>query len=150
MEIVEYSDKYKDDFIRLNKNWIEENFGALEEEDYHTFSNVSESIENGAMIYCAVENDAVLAVCMTVCEGDGTWEISKFATDPKQRGKGAGSLVFKACMDYAKNKDAKKIIIISNTKLPAALHIYKKFGFTEFEIKNCPYKRGDIFFEYNF
>jgi len=98
MEIIEYDAKYKDDFIRFNKDWIIDNFGFLEKEDIETFDTIDEELANGAMIYFAVENEAALAACMTKPMGNGTWEICKLCSDKNLPHKGGGTAVFCAAM----------------------------------------------------
>ena len=49
MEIVKYKPEYKNDFIRLSKNWITKYF-ALESDDFEVFENIDKLIKNGAMI----------------------------------------------------------------------------------------------------
>ena len=90
-----------------------------------------------------------MACCMIRPVGSGEWEILKFAAKGMYTGTGAGSACFKACIDYAKSKNAKKIIIVSNKKLSQALHIYRKFGFVEVPVDKTkfPFERGDIAFE---
>ena len=63
MEIVKYKPEYKNDFIRLSKNWITKYF-ALESDDFEVFENIDKLIKNGAMIYFAIENGVVYATCM--------------------------------------------------------------------------------------
>lgn len=148
MEIIEYQPKYKDDFVRLNKAWIEKYF-KMEQEDYEVLNNVDGLIAKGAMVFFAVENDIVLSTGMSMPLNDSNWEICKLAADENYQGKGAGSAVFKACMEYAVKQGAKKLIIVSNTILEPALHIYKKFGFKEIPMdKTHNYERGDIQLEY--
>lgn len=148
MIITEYQPKFKNDFIRLNTAWIEKYF-SMEQEDYEVLDNIERQLENGAMIFFAVEKDIVLAAGMTVPVGDAKWEICKLAADEKYQGSGAGSAVFKACMDYAVSHGAEKLVVVSNSILKPALHIYEKFGFREIPVdKTHSYQRGDIQFEY--
>lgn len=59
-----------------------DNFGFLEQEDKDTFFHIEESLEKGAMIYFAVENDIVLAACMAKpSDGRGTWELCKLSSN---------------------------------------------------------------------
>lgn len=148
MEIIEYQPKYKKDFVRLNKAWIEKYF-KMEREDYDVLNNVDELIAKGAMAFFAVENDIVLSTGMSMPLNNRDWEICKLAADENYCGHGAGSAVFQACMEYAVKQGAKKLIIVSNTILKSALHIYQKFGFKEIPMdKTHNYERGDIQFEY--
>ena len=148
MEVINYHPKYKQNFIDLNTAWIKDNFGLLEKEDIETFQNIEKEIANGAMIFFALQDDLVLATCMTKQISDDVWEICKLAADGRYKGQGAGSSVFRKCMDYAIANNAKKLFILSNSKLKPALHIYQKYGFQEITLDDYEYIRGDIAFEY--
>lgn len=150
MKIIEYSEKYREDFVRFNMDWIMDYFGFLEEEDYRTFDHIEKTLEEGAMIYFAVENGTALATCMAKpLDGAGTWELCKLASNKHVPHRGAGSAVFEAAMKWAIVHGANKLFILSNRKLKAALHIYEKNGFQEVKLEDYEYVRGDIAFEYN-
>lgn len=149
MKIVPYNPKYKRDFIEMNKAWIEDMF-ALEDEDIREMANIEASIENGGQIYFSLDDDEnVMACCMIAPREDGDWEIMKFAARGMYTGTGAGSACLKACIDYAKEMQLQKIIIVSNRKCKQAVHLYRKFGFTEVPVdkEKFPYERADIAFE---
>lgn len=149
MEIIEYQEKYKEDFIQFNTDWIEDYFGHLEEEDVDTFHHIEENLQKGAMIYFALEKGNVLATCMAKpLENDKTWELCKLASNKHLPHKGAGSAVFEAAMNWAISHGAKKLFLLSNSKLKAGIHIYKKYGFHQVKLQNYEYARGDIAFEY--
>lgn len=48
-----------------------------------------------------------------------------------------------------KNIKQKKLLIVSNTILKAAIHLYKKVGFKEVPINNMEYERVNIQLELN-
>lgn len=50
-------------------------------------------------------------------------------------------------MEWAIHHGAGRLIILSNSKLKTALHIYKKYGFHEIKLEDYEYIRGDIAFE---
>ena len=147
MEIIEYDAKYKDDFIRFNKDWILNNFGVLEKEDIETFDTIDEELAEGGMIYFAVEGSVVLAACMTKPMENDTWEICKLCSNKTRPHKGCGTAVFCAATQWAVDHGAKRLFILSNSKLKAAVHIYEKCGFKEIKLDNYEYVRGDIAFE---
>jgi ribosomal protein S18 acetylase RimI-like enzyme len=149
MQVIEYDEKYRQDFIDFNTAWIVDNFGALEEHDRETFRNIEKLLEQGSMIFLAVEDGTALAVCMASPMEKDTWEICKLASNKNKPHKGCGSAVFQAAADYAIEKGAKKLFLISNSKLKPALHIYEKYGFHEVKLDNYEYARGDIAFERN-
>lgn len=149
MQVTAYQEKYKQDFIALNTQWVER-FFKMEQSDRDILEHVDELLAKGSMIYVAVEDEQVLAVCMVMPLENDNWEICKLAARAQYTGSGAGSAVFQACMDYAKAHKAKRIILISNRKLKPALHIYEKFGFKEIPLDHEleEYERADIQFEY--
>ena len=148
MKVIEYTEKYKQAFIDFNTEWIIEYFGFLEEEDIHTFETVDDRLANGAMIYVAVEDPVPLAVCMAAPLENTVWEICKLGSNKAVPHKGAGSAVVRAAMDWAISHGAEKLFLITNRKLEAAIHIYKKLGFKEVKLDDYGYMRGDIAFEY--
>lgn len=149
MKIVQYQEKYRDYFIQFNTDWIQDNFGYLEKEDLEVFNHIDEHLKNGAMIYFALDNENVLATCMAKpLDNDGIWEICKLGSNKHLPHNGAGSAVFEASMNWAIENGAKRLFILSNRKLKAALHIYEKYGFNEIKLKDYEYDRGDIAFEY--
>lgn len=147
MKIIEYDSKYKEDFIQFNKDWIIDNFGFLEDEDIKTFEKMDEELANGAMIYFAIEDGSALACCMAKPMENGTWEICKLASNKNRDHKGCGSAVFEAAVQWAIDHGAKRLFILSNSKLKAAIHIYEKFGFHQLKLDDYEYVRGDIAFE---
>lgn len=148
MNIVEYEERYRQNFVDFNTAWIVDNFGFLEEADIASFEHIENSIMKGAMIYFAVEGEDVLATCMAKPMENGTWEICKLGSNKLVPHKGAGSAVFQTAMDWAVEHGAKRLFIISNSRLKPALHIYEKFGFREIKLEDYGYVRGDIAFEY--
>jgi GNAT superfamily N-acetyltransferase len=148
MELVKFEEKYRQAFIDFNTDWIVSNFGGLEEHDLEMFDKIDEELQNGSMIFFAVENGIPLACCMSMPMQDGTWEICKLGSNKNVQHKGAGSMVFSAAMDWALEKGARRLFIISNSKLKPAIHIYEKYGFREIKLDDYEYVRGDIAFEY--
>lgn len=147
MQVIKYNSKYKKQFIEFNKEWILKYFGKMEKDDFDTFNNIDEIISDGGMIFFAVDGDDVLSTCMVKPMQNGSWEICKLAANTKIPRKGAGTAVFEESVKWAKDHGAKKIEMLSNTKLAAAIHIYKKHGFKEVPIFDNDYERVDIAFE---
>lgn len=148
MQIVKFEEKYRNDFIKFNADWILDYFGRLEDHDLETFEDIDEEIESGAMIFFAIDDDVTLATCMAKPMKGDTWEICKLGSNKAVNHKGAGSAVFDAAMQWALNCGAKRLFILSNSKLKPAIHIYEKFGFKEIKLDDYEYARGDIAFEY--
>lgn len=147
MKVVPYDSKYKDIFVAMNKKWIEDMF-VLEDEDIAILNSVEDLIAKGGEIFFTLDDDDnVLACCMLEPRPDGDWELAKFASTGVV--KGAGTACFSACIDCAKAKGIDKLLIVSNRKCLAGIHIYRKFGFVEIPVdkEKFPFERGDIAFE---
>lgn len=152
MKIVPYQERYKEDFIEMNKQWISNMF-VIEEEDLSVLNNIEAAIEAGGQIFFAIDEDEnVLACCMIAPLPNGEWEIEKFCAKGMYTGTGAGSACLKACIDYAKEKHVEKVVIVTNTKCEQAIHLYRKFGFIEVPVdkEEFPFERANIAFEQTF
>lgn len=150
MKIVPYDPKYKECFIEMNQAWIMEMF-TLEAEDIAVLEGIDSAVENGAQIFFALggEVEEVLACCMIAPKGNDVWEIEKFCARGMYTGTGAGSACLQACIEYAKERKAQRIVIVSNQRCTHAVRLYRKHGFAEVPVdrETCPFERADIAFE---
>ncbi|HFU4489637.1 TPA: GNAT family N-acetyltransferase [Streptococcus suis] len=152
MNIETYKPEYKEAFIAMNLAWIEEIF-QVEDEDRMVLGSIEERLANGGEIFFAINDEGeIMASCMVAPLPSGEWEIEKFAAKKEFAGQGAGKACLQACMDFIKEKQIQKVIIVSNRKCVSAIHLYRKFGFIEIPVdKNkFPYERADIAFEQYF
>ena len=152
MNIETYKPEYKEAFIAMNLAWIEEMF-QVEDEDRMVLGSIEERLANGGEIFFAINDEGeIMASCMVAPLPSGEWEIEKFAAKKEFAGQGAGKACLQACMDFIKEKQIQKVIIVSNRKCVSAIHLYRKLGFIEIPVdKNkFPYERADIAFEQYF
>ncbi|MDI9310817.1 MAG: GNAT family N-acetyltransferase [Limnohabitans sp.] len=149
VKIVPYQSQYKDDFIRLNKAWLEEYF-YIEPHDMETFNTIEEDIiaNDGEIFFCLV-NDEVAGTVAMIKTNDALYELAKMAVDKKFQGMKLSNLLMEACIDFAKNKKAKKIFLVSNRILKPALNLYTKYNFIETPMDETDYARADIQMELN-
>ena len=152
MRVVPYEEKYKEEFIEMNKHWISEMF-VIEQEDLDVLNNIESALQKGAQIFFAIDDvENLLACCMIAPLPNGEWEIEKFCAKGMYTGTGAGTACLKACIDYAKKKHVGTIVIVTNTKCTHAVRLYRKFGFTEVPVdkEKFPFERANIAFEQKF
>lgn len=148
-KIVPYSVQYKDDFVRLNRAWIEKYF-KIEAVDTALFTDPQKAvIDMGGFIFCALADGKVEGVCalQKLATPEYGFELSKLAVDPSYRGRGIGEKLCQAAIEKAKSISPKKILIESNTKLVPAITLYKKLGFKEVPAQNVNFERVDIVLE---
>lgn len=143
--MTNYNEKYLLAFVELNREWITTHF-VLEPMDLVQLENPQEAILNlGGEIFFVLEEGAAVGTCAMVPHGPDCYELAKMAVSPKMRGKGYGDQLMKAAINWAKEKKAKRIMILSNTILEPAIALYLKHGFQVVSLGPHPdYRRSDI------
>jgi len=147
MEIHENNKKHLNDFIKLNEEWISRYF-SIEETDRKLAANPYKIIENNGYIFSLVEKNKVIGVCALFNENNGVFELARMAVSPAHQGKGLGKALIEICLSKAREIKAKKIYLVSNTKLQSAIELYKKYGFVTIQTGQHPvYSRANIVME---
>ena len=147
MKIVENKKIYLKDFIRLNEEWIQKYF-EIEQMDKDLAENPYLIIEKGGYVFSIIDDNNVIGVCALINNNNGVYELAKMAVSNQHQGKGYGSLLLETCLKKLKNINAKKVFLVSNTKLETAIGLYKKFGFDTVSIgQHHVYKRANIAME---
>lgn len=144
--VLTYSPKWATEFERLNKQWIEKYF-KMETLDEEMLSQPEEHIlkEGGQIFFAITETGECIGTCALKRMSESQAEFTKMAVEENLRGLGVGQRLMDASLEYAKSHGFKDILIISNTSLDAAIHLYKKNGFQVKHIgPGTGYERGDI------
>ncbi len=145
IKIVQYQPKYKQDFIRLNREWIER-FARIEPSDEKTFAHVDDIVANGGQIFLAIdEENEVVGCCALVSHPEKQChELAKMAVTPKAQGRGIGRMLGESLVDYARKHGVRRIYLEGNTRLEASIALYRKLGFHEIPLQSNAYERCDI------
>jgi ribosomal protein S18 acetylase RimI-like enzyme len=146
--IVPYQKDYKEYIIALNYEWLEKYF-SVEPNDVIQLSNPQEEIlDKGGKIFFALDDDAVIGTVSLLKVSNEEYELAKMAVTEKCQHVGIGKMLMEYCINEAKKLNAKKLTLVSNTKLDAAIHLYRKYGFVEIPLpKEIHYERGNIMME---
>lgn len=143
IEIVAYQPEYQPWFEKLNRDWIEK-FFWMEPLDFEVLQNPETQIlKSGGFLFMALYQKEVAGTVALKFVEPGVYEFTKMAVDERFRGKKVGEILSNVAIVKAKENGAKKIILYSNTKLNAAINLYRKLGFIEIPLDG-PYKRSDI------
>lgn len=143
--VIKYDPRFLQSFVELNRQWIEQYF-ELEAMDLAQLRNPDEFILNpGGEIFFVLEGESVLGTCAMVPHGPGCYEVAKMAVSPSARGRGVGDVLMQTCLDWARDKGANRIMLLSNTILEPAISLYKKHGFQVVHLGSHPdYDRCNI------
>ncbi len=143
VEIINYKTEHQPWFEEFNRDWIEKYFW-MEPIDVQVLQHPEEHILSaGGKILMALYDKEMAGTVALKFVKEGVYEFTKMAVDEKFRGKKIGYALSLAAIEQAKELNADKIILYSNTKLATAISLYKKIGFKEIPLDG-PYKRSDI------
>ena len=143
VKMVPYKPEYQPAFESLNRAWIEKYFW-IEPIDVQVLQHPEQKIlEGGGEILLAVVESQAVGVVALKRVSETIFEFTKMAVDETFQGKGIGEKLAIAAIAKAREKNATKIILYSNTKLVAAINLYRRLGFVEVALDG-PYKRSDI------
>ncbi|ARV08636.1 GNAT family N-acetyltransferase [Winogradskyella sp. PC-19] len=146
VKIIGYDSQYAKYFYDYNIEWLE-TFFYVEPYDKEVLSKPETYIINkGGFIFFAKNEGKVLGtVALMPTEKEGVLELTKMAVLPDARGQKIGQKLLQHCIDFAKQKELKALMLYSNTKLENAIYLYRKYGFKEQVLeKDNPYQRADI------
>ncbi|MDR2237399.1 MAG: GNAT family N-acetyltransferase [Chryseobacterium sp.] len=146
VRIVAYGPEYKEAFKTLNEEWIR-TFFVMEAGDYKLLDHPEEQIlDKGGHIVVALLNNEPVGTCALVKSNDEplTFELSKMAVSPKAQGKKIGWLLGKALVEKAREMNASRIFLETNSVLVPAIKLYEKLGFTHMPVTNAGYDRVDV------
>lgn len=133
LQIIEFQPQRQPDFYRLNMAWIEKYF-VVEDIDRELLEHPQEEIiDKGGSIFLAQINGAIVGTAAMVPLEDGLYELSKMSVDESIQGRGVGRALLNAAIDWAKKRNAREIVLETNTILKPAIHLYESVGFEAFE-----------------
>ena len=141
--IVEFNEKYSEQFFMLNKAWIEESW-HLEDSDKKDLLNPDKIVLNGGQIFFALENQKAIGTVAMIKSSDDRFELAKMTVKVNFRGKGIANMLMDECLKFAKKNKAKEIFLISNDSLRIARNLYDKYGFKEVDLDSKKYDRGNV------
>jgi GNAT superfamily N-acetyltransferase len=144
IEIIPFSSELQPYFESINKAWVTRYF-SLEPFDFDQLERPEETIlaKGGTILFAKIGNEIVGTVGL-IPKDESTCEMIKMGVDPSAQGKGVGLLLGKAILMEAGKMGFSKMVLYSNTKLKAALHLYNKLGFHEVKAECGVYGRCDI------
>jgi putative acetyltransferase len=135
-------------FAELNRAWLVEN-DLLEPLDEQQLQHPDrEILAPGGQIFVALSGEEVLGTCAAIPHGPGVFELAKLAVSSGARGQGVGRKLVTACVSWARQRAARRLVLVSNSRLRPALRLYETFGF-EHRTPPSPlaYSTADVYME---
>ncbi len=152
VEIVPFESQYRDDFKRLNVEWLEKYF-YVEAIDDQVLSNPETAIlEAGGQILLARlrGEGTIVGTCALIKAGRGRFELSKMAVSARYQGLGIGKKLLRAALARFRQLGARQLFLESHHKLKTAVAMYEAHGFVHAPRPKGPrhYQRSDVYMIY--
>ena len=148
-QIIPFEPRHGTHFRDLNLSWLQRYF-YVEPKDKELLDDAKGSIlDKEGYIFMAEWNQTPVGCYALLPLGANTFELGKMAVHPEYQGLKIGQRLLEHALGFARDKGWNRIVLYSSNKLHTALHVYRKFGFTEIPLeKDLPYARSDVKMEY--
>ena len=148
IRIVDYSPRWRDDFARLNIEWLERWF-VVEAIDREVLSDPETHIlaAGGHVLFAIDDAGHAVGTVALRHEGQGVYELTKMAVEPAQRGSGVGRLLMQHALDVFGQTDGRELFLESSSLLAPALKLYESVGFVHHPAPRpgSHYARADVY-----
>lgn len=135
-------------FAALNIEWLQHYF-TVEPVDYEMFADPkARIIDGGGDIVMALIDGQIVGTGALVRRSDDVYELAKMAVSQVFQGKGIGTRIVGHLEDLARARGLAKLYLVSSTKLPHAVPMYRKLGWVDcVSDLHAHYQRSDITLE---
>jgi len=145
INIMDYQPELKENFAKLNFEWLEEYFEVEEEDRKILLHPEIEIIQTGGHIFFARFYQQIVGTVAILKKDDLTCELTKMAVTKDFQGNQIGTKLLKTALSYARKKKYTKMILCTSPVLKKAIHLYKTYGFSfssESQTEDFKLKRG--------
>ncbi|MBK6780856.1 MAG: GNAT family N-acetyltransferase [Gemmatimonadetes bacterium] len=147
-EILPFQPAFAADFRRINLAWLAQYFTVEPLDLVYLEDPQGKILDPGGDVFFAVEDGMVLGTCAAIPHAPGVLELAKFAVVPAAQGKGLGTALAQAVLDFARRRGDHTVMLLSNHRLTAALRIYERLGFVRLPFPEpSPYADADVYME---
>ena len=148
IRIVPFRPRDAEAFYRLNRAWLDEH-GLYEPADEKQLADPEgEIIAPGGAIFVALSGDEVVGTAAVVRHAPGEVEIAKITVSEAARGRGLGRRLTEHCLAHARTMGARRAVLVSSSRLRAALRLYESLGFHHVPAPDTPvYATADVYME---
>jgi RimJ/RimL family protein N-acetyltransferase len=148
IRIEEFRPEQTEGFARLNRKWLVE-YGLLEPADESQLADpAGEILHPGGQIFVACLGSEVVGTAAVLPHGAHAMELVKLAVAPEVQGRGVGRRLVDACIAHARETGARRLSLVSNSRLAVAVRLYEKLGFEHRPLpQDVPYATADVYME---
>lgn len=145
--VVPFTLRHAGAWKSLNEAWISRLF-AIEPRDREVLDDpVGRIIDPGGHILMAEAEGRAVGCCALIAMADGGYELAKMAVDEGLRGRGIGRRLMAAAVALARDLEAPRVYIETNSSLAGAIALYEAYGFRRLPAQPTAYARCDVWME---
>src|SRR6185436_7868660 len=85
--------------------------------------------DGGGEFFVALEGDALVGTAGVAPAAPGAFELRKMYLRPSTRGKGVGKALLDACVQHARQRGAKRVVLDTTEAMKGAIAFYERHGF---------------------
>lgn len=116
-------------FAELNRDWLQMH-GLMEPGEEEQLADPQKHfVDCGGQIFVALHDDDVIGTCAVLPCGPEEVELAKLCVAPEFQGQGIARRLVEHCIAYARDEGARRIMLLSNSRLQPALRLYESLGF---------------------
>ena len=148
LQIVPFRPEHAAAFYALNRAWLDEH--GLYEPAYEAqlVNPQGEILDAGGAIVVALQGGEVVGTAAIVPHGAGEMELAKVTVARAARRAGLGRRLTEASVAEARARGARRLVLVSSTKLGGALRLYESMGFEHKPLPSVvPYESADVYME---
>ncbi len=128
VQILDFSPDFRDDFKRLNDEWMTAYFGKST--DNH-LDRPEAIIDDGGYILFAEYEGKIVGTCAILKESNKLFEIADMSVTPEFRGRNIGKQLLSEAIERVKKANARQIYLVTSSKLTISVEMFKTYGFHE-------------------
>ena len=136
-------------FAELNREWLVR-YNLLEPSDEAQLADPeAHFLKDGGQIFVALSEDHVVGTC-AISPHQSDLEIAKLAVSAEFRGQGLARRLVDRCISHARAQGARRITLLSNSQLQAAIRLYASLGFEHHPVPDVTgYDTADVYMVLN-
>jgi putative acetyltransferase len=145
-EIVDYRAEHADAFYALNRAWLDQHELFEPHDDEQLRDPVGSIIVPGGAIFVALRGYEVVGTAAVAPCGEAEMELIKLTVAQSARGSGLGRRLADTCLEFARAAGVKRVVLVSSSRLSAALKLYESMGFVHRPLPaDVPYETADVY-----
>lgn len=147
--LTRWQDCYAGAYKTLGLEWLDK-YSLTEAVDYPVLENPKAAIlKKGGMIWFALCDGEAVGTISLLPLSDSVWELIKFGVTEKYQGKGIGEFLLKTALCYAREQNAAKVVLETNSVLASAIAMYRRNGFQDVPLGESEFATADTRMELN-